>query len=144
MIAWLWLLLGSVSRLLSSRRDLLLENLALRQQLAVLKARHPRPTLAAPEKLFWVVARRFWSGWKQSLILVAPETVVRWQATLRALSWSSSAWASANLGAMSSPTSAGITSLRVTKSSYGQMGIMVPVPEGPPWMVVVQFEFPRG
>jgi hypothetical protein len=26
--------------------------------------------------LFWVVTRRFWSGWKQSLIVVTPETVV--------------------------------------------------------------------
>jgi hypothetical protein len=35
-----------------SRRDLLLENLALRQQLAVLKKRHPQPRFAAPEKMF--------------------------------------------------------------------------------------------
>lgn len=30
------------------------------------------------DKLLWVAARRFWSGWKQALILVSPETVVRW------------------------------------------------------------------
>lgn len=61
-----------------SRRDLLLENLALRQQLSVLRARHPQPRFSTPDRLFWVVLRRVWSGWKRALILVQPETVVRW------------------------------------------------------------------
>jgi putative transposase len=61
-----------------SRRDLVLENLALRQQLAVLKQRHPQPRLVAPDRLFWVTLRRVWSGWKQALFIVQPETVVRW------------------------------------------------------------------
>jgi putative transposase len=30
------------------------------------------------DKLFWIAIQRFWSGWKRSLILVSPETVVRW------------------------------------------------------------------
>lgn len=47
-------------RSVRSRRDLLLENLALRQQLAVLKQRHPQPRFAAPDKLFWVTLR--WLG----------------------------------------------------------------------------------
>jgi hypothetical protein len=55
-----------------------LENLVLRQQLAVLKRRHRRPSLGTFDRLFWVVARGVWSGWKQSLIIVMPETVVRW------------------------------------------------------------------
>jgi hypothetical protein len=55
-----------------------LENLALRQQLSVLKRRHPRPWLDLFDKLFWVIAQQFWSAWKQALIVVTPETVVRW------------------------------------------------------------------
>ena len=78
---------GSLIRLLSSRRDLLLENLALRQQLAVLKARRPKPRLSIPDKLFWVLARRLWSGWKQSLLVVTPETVVRWHRAGFRLYW---------------------------------------------------------
>jgi hypothetical protein len=35
-------------------------------------------TLDLLDKLFWVAVRRFWSGWQQSLIVVTPETVVRW------------------------------------------------------------------
>jgi hypothetical protein len=60
------------------RQSLLLENLALRQQLVMLKRRHPRPSLGLLDKLFWVIARRVWSDWKQALLVVTPETVVRW------------------------------------------------------------------
>src|SRR6267378_6031635 len=81
------LLAGAILRLFRGRRKLLLENLALRQQLAVLKRRHPRPRLAAFDKLFWVLARRFWSGRKQALIIASPETVVRWHKSGFALYW---------------------------------------------------------
>jgi hypothetical protein len=78
MFRFLRLWLGTILRLFRSRQDLLVENLALRQQLSVLKRRNRRPKLAALDKLFWVLARRFWSGWKKSLLIVTPETVVRW------------------------------------------------------------------
>ena len=78
MFRFIGLCLGTLVRLLRARRSLLLENLALRQQLAVLKRRHPRPRLDLLDKLFWVAVRRFWSGWQQSLIVVTPETVGRW------------------------------------------------------------------
>jgi putative transposase len=85
------LLFGSLIRLLGSRRDLLLENLALRQQLAVLKARRPKARLSTPDKLFWVLARKLWRDWKQSLIVATPETVVRWHRAGFRLYW---AWLS--------------------------------------------------
>jgi putative transposase len=78
MLRALRLLLVLLTRSFRSRRDLLLENLALRQQLAVLKTRHPQPRLAAPDRLFWVILRQLWLGWKQALLIVQPETVVRW------------------------------------------------------------------
>ena len=81
------LLLGSLIRLQYSRRDLMLENLALRQQLAVFKARNPRPGLSAPDKLFWVLARRFWTGWRKARVVVTPETVVRWHRAGFRLYW---------------------------------------------------------
>jgi len=70
-----------------SRRDLLLENLALRQQLAVLTQRHPQPRLTVPDRLFWLVLSRFWSGWKHALLVVQPETVVRWHRAGFKLYW---------------------------------------------------------
>ena len=81
------LLLGTILCLFRARRSLLLENLAFRQQLAALKRRDARPRLAVFDKLFWVMARRFWSGWKQALIIVTPETVVRWHRAGFRLYW---------------------------------------------------------
>ena|SRR4029453_708885 len=52
------LCLGTIARLFCARRSLLLENLALRQQLAVFKCRHPRTRLTFLDKLFWVAARQ--------------------------------------------------------------------------------------
>jgi hypothetical protein len=78
MFRFFWLWLGLLARGFRFQRSLLLENLALRQQLIVMKRRHPKPRLGAVDKLFWVFARRFWAAWKQSLIVVTPETVVRW------------------------------------------------------------------
>src|SRR5215470_4190476 len=72
------LLLGGILRIFRSRSSLLLENLTLRQQLAVLKRRHPRPPIRLFDKFFWVLASRFWAGWKEALIVVSPETVARW------------------------------------------------------------------
>ena len=69
---------GFFARFFRSRASLVLENLVLRQQLAVLKRRRPRHTLGIFDKLFWVVVSRFWSGWKQALVVVTPETVARW------------------------------------------------------------------
>src|ERR1035438_8155386 len=66
------------TRFFRSRCDLLIENLALRQQLGVFKRKHPRPRFSATDKLFWVMLRRLWAGWSGALILVQPETVVRW------------------------------------------------------------------
>src|SRR5215813_9243121 len=78
MFRYIELWFGLLTRCLQSHRSLLLENLALRQQPAVLKRKHPRPRMGAVDRIFWVFARRFWGAWKQSLVLVNPETVVGW------------------------------------------------------------------
>jgi putative transposase len=80
--------LGSVSRCFHSRQSLLLENLALRQQLAILKRRHHRPKLGPLDKLFLTLACQFWSAWKQALMVVTPETVVGWHRAGFRLYWS--------------------------------------------------------
>jgi putative transposase len=87
MFRFLRLWLGAILRLFRSRQSLLVENLALRQQLSVFKRRNRRPKLVALDKLFWVMARRFWSDWKKSLLVVAPETVVRWHGAVFRLYW---------------------------------------------------------
>src|ERR1700676_5095652 len=61
-------LLGWIVSAFSSREDLILENLALRQQLLTLHATRPRRRLTALHKLLWVALRRFWSGWTKPLV----------------------------------------------------------------------------
>ena len=64
---------------LRERRNLALENLALRQQLGVLKRRKGVPRLKKSDRLFWVVLSRIWASWRQTLHLVNVDTVVGWQ-----------------------------------------------------------------
>jgi hypothetical protein len=78
MLHSLRLLFALLVKSVGSRRDLSMENLVLRQQLTVLHRRYPQPQFTASDRLFWVMLRRLWSKWKQALILVQPETVVRW------------------------------------------------------------------
>jgi hypothetical protein len=67
-----------VRAVLRSRDDLVLENLALRQQLAIYVRQTPQPRLTDPARAFWVELRAAWPRWRNALILVEPDTVVRW------------------------------------------------------------------
>jgi putative transposase len=65
--------------LVGGQRQLALENLALRQQLAVYKRIAPRPRLYTMDRLFWAGLARVWTGWREALVIVSPDTVLRWQ-----------------------------------------------------------------
>ena len=54
------------------------ENLLLRQQLAVALRARPRPRLRWRDRMFWVLARRLCADWRSHLVLVRPETLLRW------------------------------------------------------------------
>ncbi len=71
-------LFATAKTALKTRRDLALEKLALRQQLAVFKRGRPRPRLNQGDQLFWVWLSRTWKDWTEALIIVKPETVIRW------------------------------------------------------------------
>jgi hypothetical protein len=77
-VRWFGILSGTVRSCLRTHRELALENLALRQQLAVWKARESRPRLTELDRIFWVCLSRLWTRWRQSLQLMRPETVVGW------------------------------------------------------------------
>ncbi len=78
MIHLVYALLATARSSLRSRRELALENLALRQQLAVLKRSSKRPKLAKMDRASWVALSRLWTNWPHALILENPETVIGW------------------------------------------------------------------
>ncbi len=66
-------LLGSLRSALRTRADLALENLALRQQLALLRRRSKRPQFETADRTFWIWLSQRWPGWRDALCLVRPE-----------------------------------------------------------------------
>ena len=70
-----------------SRNNLGLEILALRQQVGVLKRQNPRPRLSRWDRLFWVLLRRLWSRWTEVLMVVKPESAVKWHRAGFRLYW---------------------------------------------------------
>jgi hypothetical protein len=72
------------------------ENLALRQQLGVLRRGVKRPRLRRRDRVFWAWLCRLWEEWRSSLVIVQPETVVRWHRQGFGLYWR---WESRRRGA---------------------------------------------
>ena len=69
---------GALWALVRPRASLVLENLALRQQLAVLRRTVARPRLRPIDRAFWALLSRTWSRWVDTIIIVKPATVVSW------------------------------------------------------------------
>ena len=61
-----------------TREELLIENLALRQQVTALKKKRARPELDDVDRAFWVALRASWPGWASRLVMVNPDTVTKW------------------------------------------------------------------
>ncbi len=61
-----------------TRSELALENLALRQRLSALQLELKRPRLRNRDRISWVLLKRIWPNWRSVLVIVQPDTVVRW------------------------------------------------------------------
>ena len=72
-------MLAAIRGIYADRSQLILENLALRQQLAAYKRKQPRPRLTDFDRAFWTVLKDQFANWADALVIVKPETVVRWQ-----------------------------------------------------------------
>jgi putative transposase len=71
--------LGTLTSMFKSSAQLRLENLALRQQLAVLRRSAPKRLKLTPaDRIFWVGLRQVWAGWRSALLIVQAEMVVAW------------------------------------------------------------------
>jgi len=78
MLAELVVLLRSLGLICRGHRAVALENVALRQQLAVFRRTVRRPQLRTRDRLFWVLLAQVWPEWRTALIVVQPDTVLRW------------------------------------------------------------------
>jgi putative transposase len=87
MIEALLLLFSFLKSGYRNRTELALENLALRQQLAILKRECPHARLRRRDRFFWVSLSAIWQKWRESFIVVKPETVLRWHRKGFALYW---------------------------------------------------------
>ena len=67
-----------IIEIFADRAALHTEILALRQQVAVLKRKRPRPLLRKADRVFWVTLSCLWPGWRHALVIVRPETVIGW------------------------------------------------------------------
>ena len=78
MLAALVVLLRTLGLLCSGHRAIALENVALRQQLSIFRRTVKRPHLRTSDRVFWVLLAKAWQDWRTALIVVQPDTVVRW------------------------------------------------------------------
>ena len=67
-----------IIEIFADRAALHTEILALRQQVAVLKRKRPRPLLRKADRVFWVILSCLWPAWHHALVIVRPETVIGW------------------------------------------------------------------
>lgn len=78
MLMWIALLLRWLRSSCQPRHELVLENLALRQQLAMLKRTSKRARPSRYDRFFWIAFSRYVGGWRRILVALHPDTVVRW------------------------------------------------------------------
>ena len=81
--------LRCVPALFRSRNNQAIVELALRQQLATYALKGPKPLITSVDRTFWVFLSRIWSEWKENLVIVQPDTVVRWHRKGFRLYWRS-------------------------------------------------------
>jgi putative transposase len=86
-LPWILAFLAAVRVFLRNRVDVALEVLALRQEVAVLKRKRPRPALTRWDRFFWAALRHLWPRWSDVLAIVKPETVVGWHRAGFRLYW---------------------------------------------------------
>ena len=85
MVTWIIDVVRLLIVLAGRHRTLALENLALRQQLALYRRTRPKPIMRWPDRLFWIGLRATWGDWKSALVVIRPATVDAWHR--RGFSW---------------------------------------------------------
>ena len=72
------LIFGILRLIFRGKQDIVLENLALRQQLIIQNRSIKKPNISNWDRIFWIWLSRFWNKWQSSLIVVKAPTVISW------------------------------------------------------------------
>ena len=62
--------------LLSGHQAVVLENAALRMQIAAFQRKRKRPRLSTLDRVFWITLRSLWDDWRKPLLYVQPDTAI--------------------------------------------------------------------
>ena len=77
-MAWRWL--RAIQLRIREHADLAVECAALRHQVAILQRSRPRHLRFGPwDRLLWALLSQYWPRWRETLVLVQAETVLRWE-----------------------------------------------------------------
>ena len=79
LVGFFFVLIKFIQIVRKSKSELIIENLALRQQLAIYQTKKTKPRLTNFDRSFWIALKQSWNKWIDHLIIVRPETVVDWQ-----------------------------------------------------------------
>src|SRR5215468_7322146 len=79
MLKSLFLAIRFLILVFSGHKQVALENIALRHQLAVYTREKKRPRLRDRDRLFWIALKKLWKDWRAALVFIQPETVTGWQ-----------------------------------------------------------------
>ena len=77
MLERLIVVVRALTLVLCGHRELVLENLALRQHWRLTSERRDAASRRATDS-FWMALARLWRNWRTALIVVQPDTVIRW------------------------------------------------------------------
>ncbi len=78
---------GIATDLIRNRTDLMIENAILRQQLIILNRQVKKPRSTSQDRFWMVLFARCTRFWKQAVLVVQPETVLRWHRDLFRFYW---------------------------------------------------------
>src|SRR5947209_4610511 len=79
--------LGTFTDLARSKSSLVAENALLRQQLIVLQRQVNKPKLRPIDRLGLVILASLVKNWRQALLIVKPETLLKWHRASFKLFW---------------------------------------------------------
>jgi putative transposase len=110
---------GTAADLVKSKEQLVMENALLRQQVIVLKRQVARPRLTARDRSLMVVLASRVKDWKNALLIVKPETILRWHREGFKLFWRRKSKGQARQPRISEETIALIKQMAVDNRRWG-------------------------